>query len=344
MSAAIMIVTFVLVLAVPLQYAVLAGATISVLKYIYLSSLDVHVKQVVLDGDGLPRETEAPAALASDAVTVLDIYGSLFWAAGPRIRASLPAVGDAHCPVVVLRLRGRGTLHSATIALFREYGTDCAARGGRMYLAGIGHEMEEQFRRTGLLDQLGPDAVVAATDELYGACATAQQRGESWLEENTEGRTPDPGGRLTRVTACAVPSAQPSPPGLLRNGCSPHQSSRSVTGNSLGGRGGYLRHSPFSFGVRISCCTPSCMRNSTRSGNRDHHGQLAHVAPSMSAPFRALLRPFARSRRDRTASPPISACTHASVPRPRPVAPSRRRPARPTVRQAMAGEEVGRPA
>ncbi len=53
MSAVIMIVTFVLVLVAPLQYAVLAGAAISVLKYIYLSSLDVHITQVVLDGDGL---------------------------------------------------------------------------------------------------------------------------------------------------------------------------------------------------------------------------------------------------------------------------------------------------
>jgi SulP family sulfate permease len=189
MSAAIMIVTFILVLLMPLQYAVLIGAAISVLKYIYLSSLDVHVKQVVLDGDGLPRETDAPAALSSDAVTVLDLYGSLFYAAAPRIRESLPAVGDAHCPVAVLRLRGRGTLHSATIAVLREYAALCADRGGRMYLAGVGPEMEEQLRRTGLLAQLGPDAVVTATDEVYGSCAAAQRRGREWLAAQADAAT-----------------------------------------------------------------------------------------------------------------------------------------------------------
>jgi SulP family sulfate permease len=188
MSAAIMIVTFVLVLLVPLEYAVLAGAAISVVKYIYLSSLDVHVKQVVLDGAGFPRETEAPAALSGDAVTVLDIYGSLFFAAAPKIRESLPAVGDAHCPVAVLRLRGRGTLHSATIAVLREYAAECAGRGGRMYLAGVGPEMEEQLRRTGVLDMLGPDAVVTATDELYGSCALAQERGRTWLAAHADTR------------------------------------------------------------------------------------------------------------------------------------------------------------
>jgi SulP family sulfate permease len=191
-SALIMLVTFALVLIVPLEYAVLAGAAISVLKYLYLSSVDVHVKQVVLDGDGLPRELDAPAALSGDDVTVLDIYGSLFFAAAPKIRSSLPAVGDAHCPVVVLRLRGRGTLHSATIVVLREYAAECAAGGGRLYLAGVGSEMEEQLRRTGVLDLLGPDAVVTATDELYGACAMAQARGRSWLAARTDGSSGGP--------------------------------------------------------------------------------------------------------------------------------------------------------
>jgi SulP family sulfate permease len=192
MSAAVMVTTFVLVLIVPLQYAVLAGAAIAVLKHAYLSSLDVRVTQVVTEDDGRLRETAAPPELSSDAVTVLDIYGSLFFAATPKIKMSLPAVGAARRPVVVLRLRGRGTLHSATISLIRDYAAECAASGGRLYLAGVGDEMREQLRRTGLVDLLGPDAVVEATDELYNACVTAQRRGESWLAARQDERTSDP--------------------------------------------------------------------------------------------------------------------------------------------------------
>jgi sulfate permease, SulP family len=191
LSAGIMLLTFVLVLIIPLQYAVLAGVAISALRYIYLSSLDVHVKQVTLGASGLPKETDAPRALSSDAVVVLDIYGSLFFAAAPKIRKSLPDVGEAHCPVVVLRLRGRGRLHSDTIAVICEYAAECRARGGRLYLAGVGSDIEDQLRRTGVLELLGPDAVVAATDELYGACTTAQRRGETWLASRDEGRATD---------------------------------------------------------------------------------------------------------------------------------------------------------
>ena len=183
MSAAIMLVTFALVLVVPLQYAVLAGAAISVVKYIYLvvarRARHAGGDSTTTDAAGerrLPRRSRATA------VTVLDIYGSLFFAAAPRIRESLPAVGDAHCPVVVLRLRGRGTLHSATIAVLREYAAECAAARGadvpRRRRAGDGGPAAAHRRAASML---GPDAVVAATDELYGACATAQQRGREWL-------------------------------------------------------------------------------------------------------------------------------------------------------------------
>jgi SulP family sulfate permease len=183
-----MVITFILVLVIPLQYAVLAGAAISVLKYIYLSSLDVRVVQVTIDGDTRPREANGPRALSDSSVTVLDIYGSLFFAAGPKVRESLPSVGEARRAVVVLRLRGRGTLQSTTITLIRDYSAELAAGGGRLYLAGVGAEMEDQLRRTGLLETLGPDAVVPATDELYGSCEAAQRRGREWLETHPDER------------------------------------------------------------------------------------------------------------------------------------------------------------
>jgi SulP family sulfate permease len=186
LSAGVMVITFVLVLLIPLQYAVLAGAAISVLKYIYLASLDVRVVEIDVC-DGHLHERSCPLALHDDSVTVLDIYGSLFYAAGPKLRASLPAVGAARRAVVVLRLRGRETLQSATIALIRNYAAELAGGGGRLYLSGVGPEMMEQFRRTGLLDLLGEDAVAPATDEPYGSCDAARSRAEAWLAGQTGG-------------------------------------------------------------------------------------------------------------------------------------------------------------
>jgi SulP family sulfate permease len=191
-SAVVMAGTFVLVLAVPLQYAVLAGAAVSVLKYVYVSSRDLRVVQVTIDAAGRARETDVPGTPADASVTLLDVYGSLFFGAGPKLKESLPAVGEARCAVVVLRLRGRAALPSATIALLREYAGELAAGGGRLYLAGVGPETEAQVRRTGLADVLGNDAVLTATDELYGSCAAAQRRGQAWVSAHGDMLAPEP--------------------------------------------------------------------------------------------------------------------------------------------------------
>jgi SulP family sulfate permease len=93
--------------------------------------------------------------------------------------------------VVVLRLRGRGPLHSAMLTLLGDYAAELAAGGGRLYLAGVGPETEDQLRRTHLLDTIGVDAVVPATDRFYGACETAQRRGREWLA-STAAQAPVP--------------------------------------------------------------------------------------------------------------------------------------------------------
>jgi SulP family sulfate permease len=141
----------------------------------------VRVVQVVIGDDGRAREIADKPALGDSAVTVLDIYGSLFFAAAPKVRAGLPPAATARRAVVVLRLRGRGALHSALLTLLGDYAAELAKGGGRLYLAGVGPETEGQLRRTHLIDMLGADAVVPATDEFYGACETAQRRGRQWL-------------------------------------------------------------------------------------------------------------------------------------------------------------------
>lgn len=186
LAAAVMALTFALVLVVPVHYAVLAGAALSMLKYVYQSSLDVRVVELTIDGAGRCHESVAPRRLASSTVTVLDVYGSLFFAAGPKLKSALPVVGDSDGAVVVLRLRGRAGLHSAVLAILRDYAAELARRGGRLYLAGVGAEVEGQLRRTGLLDTLGDDAVLRVTDEPYLSCRRAQDGARKWLARNRD--------------------------------------------------------------------------------------------------------------------------------------------------------------
>jgi SulP family sulfate permease len=116
-----MALTFVCTLFIPLQYAVLTGVGFSILLYVFQASNQVKVIQVNPVPDGLPEETSAPAQLPSDQVTILLVYGSIFFAAAQTIENALPVVDDTHHAVVILGLRGHTEIASTFINTLSRY-------------------------------------------------------------------------------------------------------------------------------------------------------------------------------------------------------------------------------
>ena len=126
---AVLAVTFVLTLVVPLQYAVLVGVGLSVVLHVVRQSNQVTVRRRVIDPDGHLVEVDPPAELPAHEVVVLQPYGSLFFAAAPVFEATLPAVGEASTnSVVILRLRGRSDLGTTFMDVLHRY---AVVRGGR---------------------------------------------------------------------------------------------------------------------------------------------------------------------------------------------------------------------
>ncbi len=177
----IMLATLVLTLMVPIQYAVLAGVAISTIQYISSASLDVKVRRLVREGEGRYREEEPPERLPDRDVTILDIYGSIFYAAADVIAEKLPDVRGAKGAVLVLRLRGRGEVGSSAIGLFRRYATDLQQGGGALLLAGVGHGMADQLERTGIEELLGPHSIFPAGSLVYESTEDAFEEGRRRL-------------------------------------------------------------------------------------------------------------------------------------------------------------------
>ena len=172
-----MLLTLALTLTVPIQYAVLIGVALSTIQYVSSASLDIRVRRLVPEGAGRLREEEPPERLPDHEVTIIDIYGSLFYAATDVIAAKLPEVRGARRAVMVLRLHGRGQVGSSAIGLLRRYAEELQAGGGALLLAGIGHDMTDQLRRTGLLELLGEHAVFPAHSLLYQSTDEALAEG-----------------------------------------------------------------------------------------------------------------------------------------------------------------------
>ena len=190
--------TFVATLFLPIQAAVGIGVVLSAMLYLYQSSTDVSVVEVVERPDGHLEERTPPKHLPSNTVTVLDVYGHLFYAGVQTLSRLLPRPEEAERPVVVLRMRGRTTVGATLIDELSTYAEKLEAVNGRLYLTGIGEHVYEQMARTGRLHETDPVRVYAATPIVGESTRKAIADARTWLVSTSDGTVPQgdghPGG------------------------------------------------------------------------------------------------------------------------------------------------------
>jgi len=185
MSRTVMLVTFGSTLVMPLQYAVLVGVAISILLMVFQQSNTVRVVEWVVGESGWPIERPAPKHLKSKKVTVLFIYGNLFYAAADTFEKSLPAVDSASKSAVILLLRGYEEVGSTVSEVFRRYLLALKANRGKLILAGVSPALRAQLQRTGMLDLIGKENIFLATKTIGEAGNAALRAATDWLEENS---------------------------------------------------------------------------------------------------------------------------------------------------------------
>lgn len=174
-------VTFVATLVLSIPLAVALGVGLSIALFVASSASDVAVRALVRREDGRFAEADPPARLPSEQVTVLDVYGSLFFAGAHTLREALPSPEGALRPAVVLRLRGRTRIGSTLIDVLDDYADDLRDVGGRLYLSGVHADVAAQLQRAGKLE-LGREVWVAPAEEVIGvSTAEAIARANAWL-------------------------------------------------------------------------------------------------------------------------------------------------------------------
>lgn len=178
----LMLVTFVATLLLPIQQAVVLGVTLSFLLQIYRSSLDVQVKQVLPTSTGTSfQEHPAPAHLLPNAITILNIYGSVFYASADTLGAALPSPYTADRSVVILCLRGRSELGSTFIDLLERYARELRSHSSKLMLAGVDPLVNKQLTKTSITDTIPPADIFPTTLILGESLQRAQAAAEEWL-------------------------------------------------------------------------------------------------------------------------------------------------------------------
>ena len=183
--------TFFSTLLLPIQAAVGIGVVLSALLYVNESSTDISVVELVKRDDGLIEEHKAPRQLQSNKVTVLDIYGHLFYAGARTLARLLPAPQGAQKPVVILRLRGRNNVGATLVEVLANYADKLQEADGRLYLTGISEGAYEQVVRTGKLRLTGPVRAYEATPVRGQSTQEAVADARTWLVGKNSDSSPD---------------------------------------------------------------------------------------------------------------------------------------------------------
>ena len=180
-SRVVMVATFVATLVVPLQFAVLLGMVLSIALQTVSQSNKVVVTEWVLQPEGFPLEQPAPKQLPSHRLTLLHIYGSVFFAAAKNMEEMLPAVGDATRAVVAINLRGKGEIGSTLVTVLQRYARGLHEHGGKLMLVGVDAVVRDQLAKTGVLALIGEENVFLATPQLGVALNQAVAAANAWL-------------------------------------------------------------------------------------------------------------------------------------------------------------------
>jgi SulP family sulfate permease len=176
-----LVTTFVATLLLPVTIAVGIGVALSLLLQLNREALDLSIVELSRRGDGALVERPAPATLPDRSVTVLDVYGSLFYAGAKTLQVRLPDPAGSVSPVVVLRLRGRTTLGATAISVLAAYGERLAAAGGRLYLSGVDPHVLADMRRAKRVRADGPVRTFEATEVIGESSRLAIEDAEAWL-------------------------------------------------------------------------------------------------------------------------------------------------------------------
>ena len=180
----VMVITFALVLLIPLEYAVLAGVVLSILLFTIRQSHRITVMEWKLKEGRLPIEQTPPATLLPGSITVLVPFGSLFYAAAATFEEKLPKTdAQTNHAVVIINLHARADLGSTFMRTIDRYSEDLKSHGSRLMLAEVDPTLREQLARAGIVDSISRRSIFTRTEEVGGSLYEAYAVAEEWVAQ-----------------------------------------------------------------------------------------------------------------------------------------------------------------
>lgn len=180
-SMVVMGATFLVTLVLPIQEAILVGIVFSILDYVYSSSQNFQLVEIVPTEDGEYDIKNPPAELYDQQVIVLYGWGSFFFASARTMEALLPQVKGSRRAVVILRLQGVSQIGSTFILVLERYAQKLQANDGKLILSGVSEKVKEQLDRTETTEMIPEVDIFLSSGRLGGSTKAAIEAANRWL-------------------------------------------------------------------------------------------------------------------------------------------------------------------
>ncbi|MGI9646228.1 MAG: SulP family inorganic anion transporter [Ilumatobacteraceae bacterium] len=183
-QASVMVVTLVLTMIIPLQYAVLVGVGISIILWVGRQSNRLTIKRIEFQDDEY-REIDPPATIGRNDVVVLQPYGNFFFASATTLEDRIPSVTtESTNSVVILRLRGVQDFGATTIDVIRRYAQTLDRAECRFMLVTDSERIISQLEATGAAASIGEHNLYLSDEWLGRTIRKAVHDAEDWIEAN----------------------------------------------------------------------------------------------------------------------------------------------------------------
>lgn len=170
-DAVVCIFTFILVLTVPLTYAIYIGIFLNIALYLRRAG-QLHVAEMVQSQAGPFVERPVRMREGVRPVVFLQIEGDLFFAVADELRDQLTRVIANGGRVVVLRLKRTHWIDFTVLNALEQIAKQLRKHDGHLLLCGVKPELNQRLRRFGLVRLLGEDHVF---ESGYGVFSSAKQ-------------------------------------------------------------------------------------------------------------------------------------------------------------------------
>jgi SulP family sulfate permease len=181
--ACFLVAAFVLSLVVPLQWAIIGGAVLSLLDFVGSSGSRARFLLCTRDGTGwVVSVEEPPKTVPAGEVLVLAYEGPNFFAEVPVLLDSTPAPPPDGAPgVVVLNLGLLTSFSSTFLKALAHYHRTLTGAGCGLVVCGVDETGLRILDTTGLRDQLGEENVVPLRYHIGENLDAGRARGEELL-------------------------------------------------------------------------------------------------------------------------------------------------------------------